>query len=57
VFRFWDCRLMSEDSGLRMGKSPVSRSSGWGGSPLDFPSPAGRVAQGKIRTPFAPKRG
>ncbi|MCU0690404.1 MAG: alpha/beta fold hydrolase [Polyangiaceae bacterium] len=25
---------MSEDSGLRMGKSPVSRSSGWGGAPL-----------------------
>jgi hypothetical protein len=29
------CRLMSEDSGLRMRKSPVSRSSGWGGASLD----------------------
>jgi hypothetical protein len=25
---------MSEDSGLRMGKSPVSRSLGWGGAQL-----------------------
>ncbi len=28
------CRLVSEDSGLRIDKSLVSHSSGWGGAPL-----------------------
>jgi hypothetical protein len=35
------CRLMSEDSGLRMTKSPVSRSPGWGGAPLDLDAAVG----------------
>jgi hypothetical protein len=49
------CRLMSECSGLRVGKSLVSRSSGWGGAPLGLRG--GARSAGPRARPFAVQQG